>query len=219
MSDANTKGSHINFANYMKSCFISLIFTLVFIIIVTRFFLDKSTVYISLTASLIFICGITSPLAFYFAGKYTTTIKESARPHIVKAKNNTTNVEIKKNNESQKIIEQQQPVPVSKQKNISDTQNITNHIQLMLIYISGISQSCKSNNIRILFNSYSKDIYDLKIIKDRKTFRNKGIGFIKMPSVAGKKAIKELNGKSFYGSTITLREASQDDIKEYSKYK
>ena len=75
----------MKFIKYLKSCFIALMFTLLYIIFVTRFIdsiPEQTELFVILSASLIFISGIVAPLTFLLSGKYTTTRKESARPDI-----------------------------------------------------------------------------------------------------------------------------------------
>ncbi len=75
----------MKFIKYIKSCFIALMLTLLYIIFVTRFIdsiAQQTELFVILSASFIFISGIAAPLTFLLSGKYTTSRKESARPDI-----------------------------------------------------------------------------------------------------------------------------------------
>ncbi|WP_406042249.1 hypothetical protein [Succinimonas sp.] len=80
----------MKFKKYLKSCFIALMFTLLYIIFVTRFIdsiAQQTELFVILSASLIFISGIIAPLTFLLSGRYTTSRKESARPDITASDN------------------------------------------------------------------------------------------------------------------------------------
>ena len=94
----------MKFIKYIKSCFIALMLTLLYIIFVTRFIdsiAQQTELFVILSASFIFISGIAAPLTFLLSGKYTTSQKESARPDIT-VPNSKASQEQPLNNENRK---------------------------------------------------------------------------------------------------------------------
>ena len=70
---------------YLKSCFIALVISLLYVIFVTRFIdniAEETGAFIVLSTFLIFMSGAISPLTLFMSGKYTTSHKEAARPDI-----------------------------------------------------------------------------------------------------------------------------------------
>ena len=76
--------------NYLKSCFITVLLLLLYIVIIKTIIIHdimKETAglhyeefIITISACFIVLAGFVAPLSFFLAGKYTTHIKEPARP-------------------------------------------------------------------------------------------------------------------------------------------
>ncbi len=69
--------------NYLKSCFITLIFTLVYILIFKLLHTEleaNPTTLLTLGSCFVVLVGLVSPLSFFLTGKYITKVKEPARP-------------------------------------------------------------------------------------------------------------------------------------------
>ncbi len=91
-------------SNYLKSCFISVVFCLIYFIIVSRFIDDISSdntdLFIIFSTIVVALTGIVSPLTFWFSRKFTTVVKESARPNDDNFLNNNKNLSNQQNNNS-----------------------------------------------------------------------------------------------------------------------
>lgn len=93
--------------NYLKSCFITLLLLLLYIVLIKTFLIQDvfnntaqikvSEIILFISACFILITGLVTPLSFYLAGKYTTKIKEPARPENNTVVDNIT-VPVGKNN-------------------------------------------------------------------------------------------------------------------------
>jgi RNA recognition motif-containing protein len=75
------------------------------------------------------------------------------------------------------------------------------------IYVANISFNVTEQDIRDLFSEYG-EIESVKMITDKYTGQSRGFAFIEMGTENdAKKAISELNGKTFMGRTLTVAEA------------
>ncbi|MDH4221071.1 MAG: RNA-binding protein [Candidatus Aminicenantes bacterium] len=75
------------------------------------------------------------------------------------------------------------------------------------IYVANIPFNATEQDIRDLFSEHG-EIDSVKIITDKFTGQSKGFCFVEMGSEDdAKKAIAELNGKTFMGKTLTVAEA------------
>lgn len=75
------------------------------------------------------------------------------------------------------------------------------------IYVGNISFSVSEDDIRGLFSTYG-EIESVKLITDPQTGRPRGFGFVEMASADdARKAIEELNNKSFKERNLAVSEA------------
>jgi len=75
------------------------------------------------------------------------------------------------------------------------------------LYVGGISFNATEESLRDLFSSIG-EVESVKVITDRDTGRSKGFGFIEMSSEEdAKKAIEQLNGKTFMERVLIVNEA------------
>lgn len=74
----------------------------------------------------------------------------------------------------------------------------------MNIYVSNLSFNVESEDLRDFFSEYG-EVTSAKVITDKFTNKSRGFGFVEMSDdAAGEKAIKELNGATVEGRTITV---------------
>jgi RNA recognition motif-containing protein len=77
----------------------------------------------------------------------------------------------------------------------------------MNIFCGSLPFRMTEDELKKLFEQYG-DVVSAKIIFDRKTNRSKGFGFVEMfDDEAGMRAIDGLNGRQFYGRTISIKKA------------
>lgn len=88
----------------------------------------------------------------------------------------------------------------------------------MNIYVSGLSYSLTSEDLRLLFEQYG-EVSSAKIINDKFTGQSRGFGFVEMPD-AGQSAIDGLNNSSVHDKTISVSVAKpQTDRKPFNDNK
>jgi len=74
----------------------------------------------------------------------------------------------------------------------------------MNIYVSNLGFNVQDEDLREYFEEYG-EVTSAKVIIDKFTNRSRGFGFVEMSdNAAGEKAIKELNGATVEGRTISV---------------
>jgi RNA recognition motif-containing protein len=82
------------------------------------------------------------------------------------------------------------------------------------LYVGSISFDATEESLRDLFSSIG-EVESVKVITDRDTGRSKGFGFIEMSSEEdAKKAIEQLNGKTFMERVLIVNEARPQQQRE-----
>ena len=77
----------------------------------------------------------------------------------------------------------------------------------MNIFIGNLSYNVTGGDLRQAFESFGH-VASATVIKDKRSGRSKGFGFVEMPVQAeAQSAIAALNGKAFKGRSITVNEA------------
>ena len=77
----------------------------------------------------------------------------------------------------------------------------------MNIFIGNLSYNVTEGDLRQTFEAFGQ-VASSTVIKDEKSGRSKGFGFVEMPENAeAQSAIAALNGQAFKGRTITVNEA------------
>ncbi|MFZ5907143.1 MAG: RNA recognition motif domain-containing protein [Nitrospirota bacterium] len=75
------------------------------------------------------------------------------------------------------------------------------------LYVGSISFNATEESLRELFSSVG-EVESVKVITDQDTGRSKGFGFVEMSSEEdAKKAIEQLNGKTFMERALIVNEA------------
>ena len=77
----------------------------------------------------------------------------------------------------------------------------------MRIYVGNFAYEMTEQELREAFEAHGQ-VQEVYMVRDRDTGRPKGFAFVEMPGGAeAEAAIGALNGKEFYGRTITVNEA------------
>ena len=87
----------------------------------------------------------------------------------------------------------------------------------MNIFIGNLSYNVTEGDLRQTFVAFGQ-VASATVIKDEKSGRSKGFGFVEMPEQAeAQSAIAALNGQAFKGRTITVNEAQADNRREIAE--
>jgi len=77
----------------------------------------------------------------------------------------------------------------------------------MNIYVGSLSYDVTEEDLKQAFEAFG-EVESVKIIKDMRSGRSKGFGFVEMPGKAqAQSAIDGLNGKELKGQTLNVNEA------------
>lgn len=76
----------------------------------------------------------------------------------------------------------------------------------MVIFVCNISYGMKDEALRDLFNEYG-DVSSYKIVRDKKSGRSRGYGFVEMGREDGLYAISSLNGTEVMGRKLKVKES------------
>ena len=77
----------------------------------------------------------------------------------------------------------------------------------MKIYVGNLSYEVTEEDLRLAFEPFGQ-VESATIIKDKRSGRSKGFGFVEMPSNAeGQSAIDDLNDKDLKGKNLRVNEA------------
>ena len=74
------------------------------------------------------------------------------------------------------------------------------------MYVSNLGFQVTDEELRSMFSKYG-EVTSVKVIADRETGRSRGFAFVEMPDQAAEKAMKELDGTSADGRTISVSKA------------
>lgn len=86
----------------------------------------------------------------------------------------------------------------------------------MTLYVGNLPYRVHEGEVKALFGEYGP-VNSVRLVRDRKTGRRKGFGFIEMSEAGAKKAMNKLNEFDFQERTLKVREAkSQDSEKSES---
>jgi len=76
------------------------------------------------------------------------------------------------------------------------------------IYVGNLPFNAGNDDVKNLFAPYG-EIIDIRLVKDRRSKRFKGYGFVEMPAAAAKSAIQHLDGTDYAGRTLRVNEAKK----------
>ncbi|HXH71309.1 MAG TPA: RNA-binding protein [Mariprofundaceae bacterium] len=76
------------------------------------------------------------------------------------------------------------------------------------IYVGNLPFGAGKDEVKNIFAPYGK-VIDVRIVKDRRSRRSKGYGFVEMAPSEAKSAIQHLNGTEYAGRTLRINEAQE----------
>ncbi|GGI89321.1 RNA recognition motif domain-containing protein [Shewanella gelidii] len=80
----------------------------------------------------------------------------------------------------------------------------------MTLYVGNLPYRVHEGEVKALFGEYGP-VNSVRLVRDRKTGRRKGFGFVEMSESGAKKAMNKLNDFSFQERTLKVREAKTQD--------
>ncbi len=78
------------------------------------------------------------------------------------------------------------------------------------IYVGNLPFNAGESDVKNLFAPYGT-VIDVRLVKDRRSRRPKGYGFVEMATADAKAAIKQLNGTDYAGRTLRVNEGKKKD--------
>ncbi|MDQ6982360.1 MAG: RNA-binding protein [Mariprofundus sp.] len=76
------------------------------------------------------------------------------------------------------------------------------------IYVGNLPFNAGNDDVKNLFSPYG-EIIDVRLVKDRRSKRFKGYGFVEMSVADAKSAIQHLDGTDYAGRTLRVNEAKK----------
>ena len=80
----------------------------------------------------------------------------------------------------------------------------------MTLYVGNLPYRVHEGEVKALFGEFGP-VNSVRLVRDRKTGRRKGVGFIEMSEAGAKKAMAKLNEFDFQERTLKVREAKSQD--------
>lgn len=81
------------------------------------------------------------------------------------------------------------------------------------LYVGNLPFKITEQDVSDLFSRYG-DVNDVRLVKDRRTGRKKGYGFVEMDAVGADLALAKLNDNDFQGRTLKVRTAHAEQDKD-----
>lgn len=197
---------------YLKSCFLSLIVTLVYILLgIKAFKIPESADHLSffiVSIACVFISGLITPLAFVLKDKVVTDEVEDARPDDKPIDlPNTLKTAAPAQSRPQKVAQPQQhktslnfiPMP-------EDDSAVCD------IFIGNIPFALNEFELKKLIFSATQNICSLKIPKDPKTKKRKNFAFVRVLKEDRDLFISKLNNREVKGRKLSVKEANSKTI-------
>jgi len=89
----------------------------------------------------------------------------------------------------------------------------TYNIYIMTIYVGNVNYSLSEEDVKRIFEVLGK-VDAIKIVRDKKTGKSKGFGFLDMPSKKeAMEAIKTLDGKTVAGRNLRVLRAHTNKVR------
>jgi len=76
------------------------------------------------------------------------------------------------------------------------------------LYVGNLPFNAGSDDVKNLFAPFG-EVIDVRLVKDRRSKRFKGYGFVEMDTVGAIEAIKQLDGNDYAGRTLRVNEAKK----------
>lgn len=80
----------------------------------------------------------------------------------------------------------------------------------MTLYVGNLPYRVHEGEVKALFGEYGP-VNSVRLVRDRKTGRRKGFGFVEMSEAGAQKAMAKLNDYSFQERTLKVREAKSQE--------
>ncbi|NKF52487.1 RNA-binding protein [Shewanella sp. WXL01] len=80
----------------------------------------------------------------------------------------------------------------------------------MTLYVGNLPYRVHEGEVKTLFGEYGP-VNSVRLVRDRKTGRRKGFGFVEMSEAGAKKAMTKLNDYNFQERTLKVREAKSQE--------
>ncbi|WP_394204334.1 RNA recognition motif domain-containing protein [Shewanella waksmanii] len=100
--------------------------------------------------------------------------------------------------------------------NAATTSNTQYKGPTMTLYVGNLPYRVHEGEVKELFGKYGP-VNSVRLVRDRKTGRRKGFGFIEMSEAGAKKAMAKLNEFDFQERTLKVREAKSQDADKSDK--
>ena len=78
------------------------------------------------------------------------------------------------------------------------------------IYVGNLPFNAGEDDVKNIFSPYG-EVIDIRLVKDRRSKRFKGYGFVEMSAAGAKAAIENLDGTDYAGRTLRINEAKKKD--------
>ena len=196
---------------YLKSCFLSLIVTLVYVVVALKGFKFEPELSFLITSTIfVFISGLIAPLAFTLKDKIVTDEIENARPDdapidlprdLKKSVSNQATA-----GRSPDSSEHQQKTYFSFIPTPADESAVSD------IFIGNIPFALNEFELKKILFGVSKNICSIKIPKDPKTKKRKNFAFVRVLSTKKDSFISGLNGREVKGRKLSVKEANNRTI-------
>jgi len=76
------------------------------------------------------------------------------------------------------------------------------------IYVGNLPFNAGQDDVKNLFSPYGQ-VLDIRLVRDRRSKRFKGYGFVEMDSAGAKAAIEQLDGADYAGRTLRVNAAKR----------
>jgi len=76
------------------------------------------------------------------------------------------------------------------------------------LYVGNLPFNAGSDDVKNLFTPFG-EVIDVRLVKDRRSKRFKGYGFVEMDAAGALEAIKHLDGNDYAGRTLRVNEAKK----------
>ncbi|MFQ6372242.1 RNA recognition motif domain-containing protein [Shewanella sp. YIC-542] len=81
---------------------------------------------------------------------------------------------------------------------------------IMTLYVGNLPYRVNEAEVKALFEQYGP-VNSVRLVRDRKTGRRKGFGFVEISEKGGQQALEKLNDFVFQERTLKVREAKSQD--------
>ncbi|WP_096619192.1 RNA recognition motif domain-containing protein [Candidatus Enterovibrio altilux] len=98
----------------------------------------------------------------------------------------------------------------------SDTISKASSLNSKTIYVGNLPYRANENDIKELFAKYG-EVFTVRLMKDKRTGKRRGFGFVVMAEADVSVAIGQLNNKEYGERTLKVREANYPKKEEHAQ--